>query len=78
MKTINTRDLAHRTKKVRSALAMGETLEWKSRGRTIAVLEPVRKEPPVRKNHWLERAIRAGADQSGEPMVSQQIYDERG
>lgn len=57
---------------------MGEALEWKSRGRTIAVLEPVRKEPLIRKNHWLERAIRAEAVHPGDPMVSQLIYDERG
>jgi len=78
MKTINTRDLVHRTKEVRNVLAMGETLEWKSRGQTIAVLEPVRKQPLVRKNHWLERAIEAEAVHPGEPMVSQLIYDERG
>ena len=78
MKAINTRDLAHRAKEIRRALELGESLEWKSRGRTIAVLEPVHKEPPVRKNHWLERAKRAGAAPSGETMVSQRIYDERG
>ena len=78
MKTINTRDLAHRTKEVRAALEMGETLEWKSRGRTIAVLEPSRKDPVVRNNHWLERATEAGAVHSGKSTVSQLIYDERG
>jgi len=79
MKTVTSRELAHRTKEIRNALEQGERLEWKSRGETIAVLEPVRKSPVVKeKNHWLARALQAGAVSAKGTSASQMIYDERG
>lgn len=79
MRLVSSRDLAHRTKDIRHALEQGERLEWKSRGKTIAVLEPARKTPVTKEqNHWVGRAIQAGAVSPPGKSVSQMIYDERG
>lgn len=79
MKSVSSRDLAHRTKDIRHALERGERLEWKSRGETIAVLEPVRRAPVAKEeNHWVRRAVQAGAVSREGASVSQLIYDERG
>lgn len=79
MKSVNSRDLAHRTREIRHALEQGERLEWKSRGETIAVLEPVRRAPAAKEaNHWMRQAVRAGAVNQESASLSQMIYEERG
>lgn len=78
MKTVNSRELAHRTKEIRHALEQGERLAWKSRGETIAVLEPVRRTPAAKEaNHWMRRAVQAGGVSPKGALLSQMVYDDR-
>jgi|GEM_PF-918040 len=77
MKTVNTRDLAHRSKEIRKTLASGERVQWKSRGELIAVLEPARKPGLGAKNNWLRRAAAVGAVNKDVPTASQLIYADR-
>jgi hypothetical protein len=78
MRTINTRDLAHGTKKIRKILSGGETLQWASRGEVIALIHPVRKSATLSDRDWLARATKVGAVNQGTTSVSQAIADDRG
>jgi len=45
MKTVSTRELQHKTRRLREQVAHGETLIWKNRGQVIAYITPVN--PPT-------------------------------
>ncbi len=54
--------MVHQTKRVREMLERGESLEWTSRGRLIAVLQsPNRSDERPDRVDWIERAKSVGA-----------------
>ena len=77
MKSVNTRDLAHRSKEVRKTLAGGERIAWVSRGKLIATLEPAGKGGNRTKVDWLSRAREAGAVNNHTESVSDLVYADR-
>lgn len=77
MRTINTRDLAHKTKEIREALVGGEVLQWTSGGKVIAMIHPVRKFTALSERDWLARATKSGAVNRETTSVSQTISDDR-
>lgn len=78
MQTISTRDLAHRAKDLRKLLAAGQPLQWATRGKLIARLEPPMKSSAEVKRDWIARATKAGAVNRKTRTVSQELYDDRG
>lgn len=78
MRTINTRDLAHKTKEIREVLSGGEALQWTSRGEVVAVIHPVQKSAALLGRDWLSRATKSGAVNRGTTSVSQAVSDDRG
>jgi hypothetical protein len=77
MQTISTRDLAHRAKDLRKLLAAGQPLQWATRGKIIARLEPPARTGAKAKPDWIGRATKAGAINRRTRTVSQELYDDR-
>lgn len=78
MKIISTRDLLHRTKEVRSALEMGESLTWTSRGKTVAYLQPPKPASALgKKLDWVKRARAAGAVNKSAMTTGSLVYEDR-
>jgi antitoxin (DNA-binding transcriptional repressor) of toxin-antitoxin stability system len=77
MQTISTRDLAHRAKDLRRLLAAGQPLQWATRGKIIARLEPPARSGPKAKPDWIARATKVGAINRRTRTVSQELYDDR-
>lgn len=79
MKTISTRELAHRTKAVRETLEAGEPLAWMANGKVVAYLRPAGNTEPTGDSHdWLSRARKSGAVNNSTTSVSSMLYDDRG
>lgn len=79
MKTISTRELAHRTKAVREFLEAGEPLAWMANGKVVAYLRPAENTAPIADSHdWLSRAKASGAVNNSTTNVSSMLYDDRG
>lgn len=78
MQTISTRDLAHRAKDLRKLLAAGQSLQWATRGKLIARLEPPATAGAGAKRDWITRATEAGAVNRRTKTVSQELYENRG
>lgn len=78
MQTISTRDLAHRAKDLRKLLAAGQPLQWATRGKIIARLEPPARSGAQAKRDWIARATAAGAVNRKTRTVAQELYDDRG
>ncbi|MFM8457628.1 MAG: hypothetical protein ACKOB0_01590 [Chthoniobacterales bacterium] len=78
MQTISTRDLAHRAKDLRKLLAAGQPLQWATRGKLIARLEPPARSGAKLKPDWIARATEAGAVNRKSKTVAQELYDDRG
>jgi len=77
MQTISTRDLAHRAKDLRKLLAAGHPLQWATRGKLIARLEPPARSGAKAKPDWIARATKAGAINRRTRTVSKELYDDR-
>lgn len=77
MHTISTRDLAHRAKDLRKLLAAGHPLQWATRGKIIARLEPSARSGAKAKPDWIARATKAGAVNRRTRTISQELYDDR-
>lgn len=78
MQTISTRDLAHRAKDLRKLLAAGQPLQWATRGKLIARLEPPAKSGVKSKPDWIACATEAGAVNRKSKTVAQELYNDRG
>jgi len=78
MRTIATRDLAHRASEVRKILATGEPLQWASRGKLIARLEPPARPGRQGRPDWITRATEAKAINRSPRTVAQAVYEDRG
>ena len=78
MQTISTRDLAHRASEVRKLLDAGQPLQWATRGRLIARLEPPMRADARAQRDWIARATKAGAVNHRAKTVAQELYDTRG
>ena len=78
MQTISTRDLAHRASDVRKLLAAGQPLQWATRGKLIARLEPPARPGAGTKRDWIARATKAGAVHRKTKTVAQTLYEDRG
>lgn len=78
MQTISTRDLAHRASALRKLLAAGQPLQWSSRGKLIARLEPPARQGAAAGRDWIARATKAGAVNRSRQTVTQELYDDRG
>jgi antitoxin (DNA-binding transcriptional repressor) of toxin-antitoxin stability system len=78
MQTISTRDLAHRASEVRKLLAAGQPLQWATRGKLIARLEPAGPTGLRTDRDWIARATKAGAFNRKAQTVAQDLYEDRG
>jgi antitoxin (DNA-binding transcriptional repressor) of toxin-antitoxin stability system len=78
MRTIGTRDLAHRASEVRKILSTGQPLQWVSRGKLIARLEPPARPGRQGRPDWITRATEAGAINRSPRTVAQGVYEDRG
>ena len=78
MRTIGTRDLAHRASDVRKILSTGQPLQWASRGKLIARLEPPARPGRQGRTDWITRATEAGAINRSPRTVAQGVYEDRG
>ena len=75
MRTVTSRDLAHRPKEIRKLLVAGETLQWTSHGVPVALILPVEASTP--KPDWVGRARAAGAVNQSPSSVAESIYADR-
>ena len=78
MRTIGTRDLAHRASEVRKILSTGQPLQWPSRGKLIARLEPPARPGRQGRPDWITLATEAGAINRSPRTVAQTVYEDRG
>ena len=78
MRTIGTRDLAHRASEVRKILSTGQPLQWASRGKLIARLEPPARPGRQGRPDWITRAMEAGAINRSPRTVALGVYEDRG
>jgi antitoxin (DNA-binding transcriptional repressor) of toxin-antitoxin stability system len=78
MQSISTRDLAHRASEVRRILSTGQPLQWASRGKVIARLEPPARPEARGRRDWIARAMEAGAVNRSRRTVGMAVYDDRG
>lgn len=78
MRTIGTRDLAHRASEVRKILSTGQPLQWASRGKLIARLEPPARPGRQGRPDWITRATEAGAINRSPGTAAQGVYEDRG
>ncbi len=75
MRTVTSRDLAHRPKEIRKLLVAGETLQWTSHGSPVALILPFEAAAP--KPDWVGRARAAGAVNQSSSTVADSIYADR-
>lgn len=75
MRTVTSRDLAHRPKEIRRLLGAGETLQWTSHGSPVALILPFEAAAP--KPDWVERTRAAGAVNQSSSTVADAIYADR-
>lgn len=78
VQTISTRDLAHRAKEVRELLSAGQPLQWASRGKVIARLEPPARPAARERRDWIARATEAGAVNRSSRTAAHEVYEDRG
>jgi antitoxin (DNA-binding transcriptional repressor) of toxin-antitoxin stability system len=74
MQSISIRDAAHRVSEVHKLLAAGQPLQWATRGKLIARLEPAARA----ERDWAARATKAGAVNRKAQAVAQNLYKARG
>ncbi len=75
MRTVTSRDLAHRPKEIRKLLSAGETLQWTAHGTAVALIQPVAA--TAKKPDWVARARAAGAVNRSKSQVADSIYADR-
>jgi antitoxin (DNA-binding transcriptional repressor) of toxin-antitoxin stability system len=78
MTTVTSRDLVHKSTKIRRLLAAGKTLRWTSHGVPVALIQPASSSEPKPKPDWISRARAAGCVNTGEFPVADSIYADRG
>jgi antitoxin (DNA-binding transcriptional repressor) of toxin-antitoxin stability system len=78
VRTISTRDLAHRASEVRKLLDAGQPLQWATRGQLIARLEPAGRTGARTDRDWIARATKAGAVNRKAQTLAQDLYEARG
>ena len=77
MKTVTSRDLAHRPREIRRWLAAGHTLRWTAHGTPVALIQPASAKLPADQPDWVARARAAGAVNRRRVSLAQAIYRDR-